>query len=87
MKKYLFVLILIVYMALSSIPCKAATVDSSTGSAVTVDTYFQKEFEDVSAKKVLNVYIGGGLVGFGVCSIVYIIGIAAGTAYSVLTKI
>lgn len=77
-------------MTLSSVPCKAATVEDVTGSAVTADnaeTYLQKEFEDVTAKKIFKVYIDGVLVGFGLCSVVYIIGIGIGTAYAVLTKL
>lgn len=69
--------------------CDAATVEKVSGSAVAAegingDTYLQEEFEDADTKDFLKIYNIGVLVGFGLATIVYIIGIGAGSFSSVL---
>lgn len=79
-------------MFVPGIICDAATVGEVSGSAVVAegtngDTYLQEEFEDADTKDFLRIYNIGVLVGFGLATIVYIIGIVAGSAYAVLKKL
>ena len=69
--------------------CEASTVKETSGSAIVSEgtsdnAYLQEEFEDASTKDFLRIYSIGVLSGFGLTTIVYIIGIGAGSFGSIL---